>query len=269
MGVKSISDWLNIVCDKVKFIPDRKEIYQELNNHMEERLADYREKGVSYEDAIKEVLDAMGNPEQVGTELNKTHKPYLGWVWYASKWLVRIVLLLCIWVFLNGTNPLTAYCYLFPESKDFSVYDNNYKQAESETFSSTLYQPDCTASLYGYTLTIPRASLHTYNEASIENKDVTSATLFLTLRAVHRLPWTDFPMGIQFLTTAIDSEGNFYNCSYDAITPSIYGNPTKRGLFYYEFELYIPNIDTHATWIELHPGGNDDNNKVRLRIQLR
>ena len=39
------------------------------------------------EDAEARALEDMGDPEEIGKELARIHKPWLGYLWRASKWI--------------------------------------------------------------------------------------------------------------------------------------------------------------------------------------
>jgi len=103
------NEWMDAVLHEVKFTPDRRKIRQELLEHMEDRLEEYMEwENADSDEAIAEaeawVLESMGDPAEVGRELNLQHKPWLGWLWMAS-WAVLAATVLavavmgfCLWV---------------------------------------------------------------------------------------------------------------------------------------------------------------------------
>lgn len=88
-------DWVRSVLDCVRFRPDRRTIRRELEAHYEDHVKDLERIGYDHKLAQERALGAMGDPVEVGRALDKVHKPWLGWLWLASKWGV----LIC-WVFL-------------------------------------------------------------------------------------------------------------------------------------------------------------------------
>ena len=78
--------WMDTVLREIRFIPDRKKIRQELLEHMADRMEDYEDE--------EQVLLAMGDPSELGQELNREHKPWIGWIWLGS-WAILAVTACC------------------------------------------------------------------------------------------------------------------------------------------------------------------------------
>lgn len=81
--------WVNAVCEQVRFRPDRKGIARELRIHYEDHVNDLLRLGRDRELAEERALEAMGDAQEVGWALDRVHKPWLGWLWEASRWLAR------------------------------------------------------------------------------------------------------------------------------------------------------------------------------------
>ncbi|MDY3282892.1 permease prefix domain 1-containing protein [Dysosmobacter sp.] len=98
-------EWREAAVSHVRFRPDRPAIDRELEDHMEDCLLDLRRLGYPADEAEERVLKAMGDPAETGRALDREHAPLLGWLWVASRWLVRIaVVLLVAEVFLLGCS---------------------------------------------------------------------------------------------------------------------------------------------------------------------
>ena len=69
-----IKDFLEKVCNEIRYKPIRKEISEELENHIEEAKEEYMHKGKSEEEAINRAIDDMGDAEIIGKTLNKIHR---------------------------------------------------------------------------------------------------------------------------------------------------------------------------------------------------
>ena len=75
-----IKEFLNSVCEQIKYKPITEEISDELQNHIEEQKEYYIEKGMNEKEAEAKSINQMGNPEEIGKKLNKIHKPKLDWI---------------------------------------------------------------------------------------------------------------------------------------------------------------------------------------------
>lgn len=96
MPSPSKADFLREVLGRVKFRRDRADIKAELECHIADRIDYYVEQGYDGEKAEQLTIDGMGNPKQIGIELNKQHNPWLGWMWEITNKLVPLLLLLDI-----------------------------------------------------------------------------------------------------------------------------------------------------------------------------
>ena len=81
--------WVDAVCGEVRFRPDRKAIEKELRIHYEDHCKALERLDYEPELAAKRSLRAMGDAQEVGQALDRVHKPWLGWLWEASRWLAR------------------------------------------------------------------------------------------------------------------------------------------------------------------------------------
>jgi len=85
------------VCAFVKYKRAHKEISQELENHIEDHMEYLMELGLSKEEAEIQSVEAMGNPEEIGKELDKQHRPLLGWVLNLTSIFKVIGIIYCLW----------------------------------------------------------------------------------------------------------------------------------------------------------------------------
>nr|WP_325230125.1 permease prefix domain 1-containing protein [uncultured Oscillibacter sp.] len=100
--------WINAVCEQVRFRPDHRSIEFELRDHYEEHVRDLIRLGRPRELAEERALEAMGNAQEVGRALDMVHKPWLGWLWEASRALALAltVLTLVTLLWTVGLNSL-------------------------------------------------------------------------------------------------------------------------------------------------------------------
>lgn len=147
-------EFLQKVLSYIKLPFDRKEIYNELSNHIEDRANDFIEEGFTSEESIKKAIEVMGDATDVGRELNQMHKPLLGWLWKISDILVKVIgaivilnLFLLIIRSINLTSPLSYF------EKNEIVYHlevNEQAQIDNRIIKITdiIYDIDGTLSIF-------------------------------------------------------------------------------------------------------------------------
>ena len=72
-------NFLNTVCEQIKYKPVRPGIAEELEQHINDVKEDYIAKGMEKNEAEEKAVLQMGNAEEIGRKLNKIHKPRLDW----------------------------------------------------------------------------------------------------------------------------------------------------------------------------------------------
>jgi len=94
--------WLDEALRQIRFFPDRKKVRKELEEHLEDRIDEYAEMleagGMTAEYARRaaeeKAVSAMGDPRETGRQLNREHKPLLGFLWLGS--CILVVVMLCV-----------------------------------------------------------------------------------------------------------------------------------------------------------------------------
>ena len=96
--------WLETAVAGIRFKPDREAVERELREHIEDKTADLMRifPDMNEEEARERALSGMGDPEEIGKELAKIHRPWLGYLWVASKWAAGLMALLVVWLGLTG-----------------------------------------------------------------------------------------------------------------------------------------------------------------------
>ena len=85
----NVKDFLNTVCQEIKYKPVRNEIAEELKAHIQDIKDDYIQRGTTEQQAEEKAVLQMGNAEEIGKKLNKIHRPKLDW-----KLLILLVILI-------------------------------------------------------------------------------------------------------------------------------------------------------------------------------
>lgn len=73
-------EYLRIVRKQIRFIFDRDEIEKELNQHLQDSILDLMEEGLTREEAELQAVAQMGDPMEVGKQLNQQHHPLFGYL---------------------------------------------------------------------------------------------------------------------------------------------------------------------------------------------
>ena len=87
--------WLNDATSKIQFPPDRKAVQRELSGHIEDLCGHYAAAGLDEEAAEEAALKAMGDPGAIAADLGRIHRPWLGYLWWASRVLLIAAAALC------------------------------------------------------------------------------------------------------------------------------------------------------------------------------
>lgn len=100
MPSPKIDKFLQSVLAQVKFPFDKAAIRSELENHLLDRIQEYLDEGYDEETAARLAVEGMGDPKEIGTELNKQHNPFIGWLWKLTNG--ALIMLVIINIFLAG-----------------------------------------------------------------------------------------------------------------------------------------------------------------------
>lgn len=96
--------WLDTAVSGIRFYLDRRKVRQELEAHIEDKLAGLRRSfpDIPEKEALSRALSAMGDAQELKAYLARIHRPWLGRLWKASEW--TIVLLMTVSLFLPREN---------------------------------------------------------------------------------------------------------------------------------------------------------------------
>ena len=86
-GKHPVAQWLDRATAAIRFGPDRKEVRAELEAHLEDKTLDFQRifPDLTEAEARERAVSEMGDPMEIGKELAKVHKPWLGYIWRASQ----------------------------------------------------------------------------------------------------------------------------------------------------------------------------------------
>lgn len=242
----NFDDWCYHAVAQIRFKPDRQAVFDELKAHLEDHYEDLRSNGYSSEDARRIALEAMGDPEEIAPQLGEIHKPWLGYIYRAVKW---ITIPLCAWavflLFAHVGSHLHA-----------RISTANYDSLREEGEGGYYCQPNVTDSSDGYRFQVTEAAVNARGDI-----------FYFELQSTY-WPWLQDP-AIAHDIWAVDSLGNHYACKrefrYDDV-PKV----TYQGGFYSQgfcaLNMEIRHFDMAAEWVELHY--DRDGRDIVLRIDL-
>ena len=75
-----IKEFLEKVCDEIKYKPIRKDISEELELHIQEQKEEFVKDGMSNSKAEEKAVLNMGEATEIGKKLDKIHRPKLDWI---------------------------------------------------------------------------------------------------------------------------------------------------------------------------------------------
>ncbi len=88
--------WCSAAVGRIRFVPDRWEVYEELYAHMEDQYEELTAAGLSEDEAVKEVTASMGDPEETARQLERIHRPFWGYALRAARWCLLIAAVLAL-----------------------------------------------------------------------------------------------------------------------------------------------------------------------------
>lgn len=196
---RAIGQFCDQVCRFVRFRPDHAAIRAELTAHWEDRAAALAEHGLSREEAAAQALEAMGDPEEIGRELDKSHSPLLGWfqicfrvfAWAAA---LAAAIALISWLFSGG-----GISYLTTDVEERWVEDGLMPWTEHVVAD---FHPDAVFRGEDYTFSVRRALL-------IEHDGPGLRRLTCLVEVTWANPWLP-PPDMDNIFRAEDNLGNQY-----------------------------------------------------------
>ena len=256
----------NQVCAFVRFWPDHAAITAELTAHLEDHrdVLLERNPALSQAEAERQAVAAMGDPETMGRELDKSHSPLPGWFQILFRVSVRTALiLLLVFCFLPKAADLFDLIADPPLYSDdgTGVIVGHYDQAEVLAD----YRPEhAVCYLEHYTFSVERV-LITPREHSMTGEPALRVSVLL--KAVHPNPSLRCPQ-ISGWLWAEDNLGNRYpgGNQYDPaellhnlypeqapapVLSTTMGGTSLQTPFVTYYDVYVTDVDPEAAQLTL------------------
>ncbi len=109
----NINEFLNNVCNQIKYKPATIPISQELKDHIEDIKQDKISMGLSEKEAEEMAVREMGDSKEIGKKLNKIHKPKFEW-----RLFLLVISLILIRIFLYANKYISTYSWKSSICKD-------------------------------------------------------------------------------------------------------------------------------------------------------
>ena len=265
--------WLETAVKGIRFKPDRAEVERELRGHIEDKMADFQRlyPDLPQEEAEAMALGRMGDPEEIGRELARVHRPWLGYLWQASRWAAALAAVLAIvvwtprwgelaWEWMQNWDQPPSYsenierCY--QEGIDPFGADGPYPGEQTNIVRTPLMvsQPQETVWTEGYVLRVDQAALWSFRGVAERR------TLFCSLKA-WGWPWQPLSLEAVYRVRGVDSVGKqFYSANqvhdqymdYEAAGGGyITVNQSGGGILGQQFAVDVSGISPEAQWLRL------------------
>lgn len=108
-----LNNFLNTVCDNIKYAPVRETIKTELKEHIIEEKQNYIDNGMNDLEAEQKAISNMGSPDQISQSFNKIYRKKLDWK------------LLLIFIILTAINILLFVSISMKQNNDISYIVRN------------------------------------------------------------------------------------------------------------------------------------------------
>ncbi|MCF2662681.1 permease prefix domain 1-containing protein [Pseudoflavonifractor phocaeensis] len=254
--------WLHTAVAGIRFKPDRAAVEAELREHIEDKTLDLMRifPDMTAEKAGERALFQMGDPEEIGKELAKIHKPWLGYLWVASKWAVGLMVLLLVWLGLTGRFGGDAALWMAWDVDRLPQQGGMVFQV-GELSAEEIYLPgddpaqlmtDSTrqkARVMGNTVTLERAALWQAYPSTLWN----SRKLFVYLRVDSPRFWEKAVLREGWLKIT-DNTGRGYSFdSYQQVVENRFRR-VEEGPFHTGWQLELGIREADVRWIRLDYG---------------
>ena len=209
-----MENWVQTAMKQMQFYRDRDAVRKELWDHMMDRRLDFLEQGIALEDAEEAVLAVMGDPVEIGQQLNRIHQPWLGWLCLAAKWLVLLLsLVLCLCLLTVGGTEYWLKDVRTIFNLDPTCSQEQWFLSNNPGFSenSIPLQRGLSFRSGDYVFTVDHGFY--YEEPWLENAPIQHFSVCLLVKADHF--WQERPAVLEEMLTAEDDLG----CRYGLAVP--------------------------------------------------
>lgn len=263
-GLLDFYKWRETVLRQIRFHPDRKEIRRELDDHYQDHVRDLQRVGYDCALAEQRALAAMGDAEEIGRALDRVHKPWLGWLWLASKWGVAVCGVLLVFFCLRGDfAPLRDHLTPVQRSGDYEpdgpIHFGEDRPERQDSLRIMTGSGSGTVERAGYTLSVPYAAVWRYDRQ--EDGGAVSPEYWYTIvvAAEDRRFWDAGPAKMPYGLYVTEDTGYRYDGDYrddaenaaetaDGYLGFLRGDHDPFQAVYY---FYVRGAEPPGEWLEV------------------
>lgn len=248
MEIPKFDEWCSRAVKGIRYPGDRRRVFRELREHMEDHYDDAMGRGLVHWKAVNETLEAMGDPEELAAMLAQIHRPGWGYALDCVRAAVVYVLICLIACLLAGPRETAP---AFQPDTDFWFETSADSSGGIRTM---LLHPDVSVTDGDFTLTVTDAA-QWYTKiggAPAVRREQWDLCLRLELR--HPDPFFPTANSAPRRFWARDDLGNIYPSSAESHYADIHldlekAEKEKPGVW--EWVYRIDDYDPNAAWIEL------------------
>lgn len=239
--------WCREATKGIRYGPDRKAVYRELMDHLEERQDSLLAEGRSPTQATASALESMGSAQEIAPQLAAVHTPWLGYLLNTLRFVTVPLCAFTLFLLIFTAGSLLS---TWIGSKNFNSIPANYGPLEYYA------HPNVSDSSDGYYFLVSEVGLP-------KDRDF----LAFELDVVY-WPWMEHA-NIAYRLWAIDNNGNYYpsraESNYEDI-PKVTTGGGQYSTCIGITSMKILGFDKTAQWVELHY--DRDGRDIVLRIDL-
>lgn len=242
-----MQNWLNAAVSGIRFKPDREAVERELREHLEDKVADLqRFYHISQKEAEEMALSQMGSAEEIGREMAKIHKPWLGYLWRLSQ--VLLGLMAVLWLVSFGLDDSARVSFGTEDKPEWPVFS-----CEEEL------------ELGQYNFRVEEAWLERLDSGEWELNiewNVTSWRFWEPIGHIQSYFWSaEDDLGNQYCTYADRYYGN-----YDGIR--VASDLAEADGFGWSVVQTVPRVPEEVQWVRLTYEGPGEDGSVRLEREV-
>lgn len=181
--------FLKSVLKEVNFFFDHKSIRRELQAHLEDLKEVYQAEDIDEEQLQAKIVEEMGDPKQIGRQLNQVHHPIIGWLWIASRLiLIALALLLIGRLWLSFQTAYAMSRERSDTNLEMAGILSDYVSSEDPNGFKDIDLKE-RIHLNGYTIIIERILIHPEGVMAILYQEVKPFDLLIPYKPSHELQY--------------------------------------------------------------------------------
>jgi len=243
-----LTQWCTYAVSKIKYAPDRRAVYDELRQHLDDRCEDLLAQGMSEDEAAERAIALMGDPKEIAPYFGAIHRPFWGYLYSTCKILAIITAVFLVFIFLAQFWRISTDASIAPPA--YNEYRwNPYAETVPSKYTRTMYaEPGARYTDSGYLVELSRVSC-------IKTAESRNSTVFFQLEITSLLPWADDPDFCNYIF-ARDSFGNIYSAGGtrmlgDKQHYGVSGKNYRTSPLTWIYDAAVYNVHPNAQWIEL------------------